>query len=65
MTLIACSMDGQIVGINFGSGDLGQVMSANEKGRLFKNLYGKTTGKMGKYRCLDSCMFQCGYILEV
>jgi len=44
MTLIACSHDGQIAGINLGPGDLGKTMSVSEKNQLFKSLYGKTTG---------------------
>ena len=44
MTLIACSHDGHIVGFNFSPTDLGTVMSAADRARIFKRLYGQTSG---------------------
>ena len=44
MTLVACSMDGKIMGFNFTPAELGAPMSLAEKSRIFKSLYGQTSG---------------------
>jgi len=44
MTLIACSHDGRIAGLNFDESDIGVAIAKGDKNQLFKKLYGQASG---------------------
>ena len=44
MTLIACSHDGRIAGLNFTKADLGVPVTKAAKNTLFKKMYGQASG---------------------